>query len=66
VIGLWVAPDLSLAHGWLGLFSTAPAGSIRSVAEGLIGSVVFGWVAAIALGAIYNRLSARPSRGSRT
>lgn len=58
LVGQLIAPDLPLAHGWLALFSTAPAGSVRGIAEGLIGSAVFGWIAAVALGVIYNRLLA--------
>lgn len=50
-------PDAPLAHGWLALFTTAPNGSARSFIEGIIGSVVFGWVNAILLGVIYNHLA---------
>jgi len=50
-------PNAPLAHGWLGLFTTAPNGSARSFIEGLIGSVAFGWFTAIVLGLSYNRLA---------
>ncbi|MSP50379.1 MAG: hypothetical protein EXQ95_13770 [Alphaproteobacteria bacterium] len=56
---LMIVPGLPLAHGWLGLFSTAPAGSVRSWAEGIVGSLAFGWVAAVVLGLIYNRVAGR-------
>jgi hypothetical protein len=52
-----VAPGLSLAHGWLTLFSTAPAGSLRGFVEGVVWSVVLAWVIAIVLGYTYNRLA---------
>ncbi len=54
-----VVPGLPLAHGWLGLFSTATAGSARSWVEGIAGSLAFGWIAAAVLGTIYNRVAAR-------
>lgn len=50
-------PGLPLAHGWLALFSTAPIGSVRALVEGVIGSVVFGWLIAVVLGYTYNRLA---------
>jgi hypothetical protein len=52
-----VAPNAPLAHGWLALFSTAETGSLRSYVEGIIGSIVFGWLTAILVGLIYNRLA---------
>lgn len=52
-----ILPGLSLAHNWLSLFSTAPLGLVRSFAEGIIGSVAFGWLTAIVLGLVYNRLA---------
>ena len=47
-------PTLSLAHNWLGLFSTAPAGSLRNLIEGAIWNVVFAWFSAIVFGFVYN------------
>jgi hypothetical protein len=41
----------------LALFTTAPNGTVRSFIEGIIGSVVFGWIMALLLGPIYNRLA---------
>jgi uncharacterized membrane protein YeaQ/YmgE (transglycosylase-associated protein family) len=51
-----VFPGWQLAHGWLLLFSVAPAGSIRNLVEGIIFSVIFGWITAAVLVTIYNRL----------
>ena len=50
-------PDASLTHAWLGLYSTAPVGSIRGLVEGIIWNVVFAWIAAITFGTIYNSLA---------
>jgi 2TM family of unknown function (DUF5676) len=50
-------PNTPLAHGWLDLFTKAPNGTVRSFIEGLIGSIVFGWITALILGPIYNRLA---------
>lgn len=49
-------PTLNAAHNWLGLFSTAPAGSLRNLVEGAIWNVVFAWFSAIVFGFVYNRL----------
>ena len=50
-------PTLSLAHNWLGLFSTAPAGSLANLVEGVIWNVVFAWFSAVIFGLVYNRLT---------
>jgi hypothetical protein len=52
-----IFPGWQLAHGWLSLFSVAPAGSIRNLADGIVFSVIFGWVSAAIFVTIYNRLS---------
>jgi hypothetical protein len=52
-------PDLPATHAWVGLFSTAPLDSVRVWIEGVVFSVAFGWVTAVVLGAVYNRLIAR-------
>lgn len=56
VLAAIVFPGWQLAHAWLTLFSVAPAGSIRNLVEGIIFSVIFGWVSAAIFSAIYNRL----------
>ena len=52
-------PGLPATHTWVGLFSAAPFGSLRVWIDGVVFSVVFGWVTAAVLGAVYNRLIAR-------
>jgi hypothetical protein len=52
-------PDLRASHAWVGLFSAAPLDSSRVWIEGIIFSVVFGWITAGVFGAVYNRLIAR-------
>ena len=65
----WLAailfPDLNLTHAWLGLYSTAPVGSVRGLIEGFIWNVVFAWTAAITFGVVYNSLAPRPEFGQR-
>ena len=50
---------LRLAHGWVSLLSDAPIHSSRVWVEGLIWSVVLGWLVAIIFGTSYNWLVAR-------
>ena len=52
-------PDLPATHAWVGLFSAAPLDSARVWIDGVVASVVFGWIAAAMLGAVYNRLIGR-------
>jgi uncharacterized membrane protein YeaQ/YmgE (transglycosylase-associated protein family) len=52
-------PGWRLTHNWLMLFSTAEVGSIRNLIDGIISSAVFGWIVAVALVLIYNRLVRR-------
>ena len=47
----------SLAHNWLGLFSTKPMGSAGQLIEGVIWNVVFAWIAAVIFGLVYNWLA---------
>ncbi len=47
------------AHGWVTLLSDAPIHSTRIWAEGLIWSVVVGWLIALVLGTVYNWIVAR-------
>ncbi len=57
LVGLFF--PLRVAHGWVELFSIAPINSARVWAEGIAYSFVAGWIAAIILGVVYNRISAR-------
>ena len=54
-----ILPGWQLAHNWLGLFSAAEAGSLRNFIDGIVFSVIFGWIAAAVLVTIYNRLIRR-------
>lgn len=51
-LAVLVAPDL--AHGWLGLFSTEPGGSVTGLIIGVVVSLIMGWVAAAILVSVYN------------
>jgi hypothetical protein len=51
-LAVFIAPGL--AHGWLGLFSTEPPGSINGLVIGVIVSIVMGWIAAAVLVTVYN------------
>lgn len=55
----FVLPGWQLAHNWLGLFSTAEIGSLRNLFDGIVASLIFGWVTAAVLVTIYNRLVGR-------
>ena len=52
-------PDIMLSHAWLTLFTTAPIGSMWGLVEGIIWSIVFGWVIALVLGSVYNWTAGR-------
>jgi hypothetical protein len=52
-----VFPDWQASHGWIGLFSVAPMTSIRVWIDGIVFSIVFGWVSAVVLGLVYNQLA---------
>ena len=54
-----VFPDWRASHGWIGLFSVAPMTSVRVWIDGIVFSIVFGWVSAVVLGLVYNRLIRR-------
>jgi hypothetical protein len=52
-------PDIALSHAWLTLFTKAPIGSMWGLVEGIIWSIVFGWVIATVLGSVYNWIAGR-------
>lgn len=54
-------PALDFSHAWIGLFTTAPAGSVRSFLEGIGWSIVFAWVAALIFSPVYNCVAASRS-----
>jgi hypothetical protein len=53
-----VLPGWPASHGWIGLFSVAPPTSFRVWIEGILFSLVFGWIIAIVLGRLQSAESA--------
>jgi 2TM family of unknown function (DUF5676) len=52
-------PNLvSASHGRIRLFTTAPESSGRALVEGVIWSIVFGWIIAAVMVPIYNKIAA--------
>ena len=51
-----VLPDWPASHAWIGLYSAAPLTSLRVWVDGVVFSLVFGWVTALVFGSVYNRL----------
>ena len=47
------------AHGWVALVSNAPIDSGRVWVEGIAYSVVAGWLAALIIALVYNRVAVR-------
>lgn len=47
------------AHGWVALLSAAPLDSTRVWVEGLLWSIVVGWLLALVFGTVYNWIIAR-------
>jgi hypothetical protein len=45
------------SHGWIALFTKAPVGSVRALIEGVIWSIIFGWIIAIVMVPTYNRIA---------
>ena len=60
----WLAavlfPNAALTHAWLGLYSTAPVGSVRGLVEGIIWNILFAWISALTFGMTYNSLAPSP------
>jgi hypothetical protein len=54
-----VLPEWRASHGWIGLFSVAPMTSVRVWIDGIVFSIVFGWVTGVVLGLVYNQLIRR-------
>jgi hypothetical protein len=54
-----VFPEWPASHGWIGLFSVAPMTSVRVWIDGIVFSIVFGWVTAVVFGLVYNRFITR-------
>ena len=49
-----VLPEWRASHGWIGLFSVAPMTSVRVWIDGIVFSIVFGWVTGVVCGLVYN------------
>ena len=45
------------SHGWITLFSKSPVGSVRALVEGVLWSVIFGWIIVIVMVPTYNRIT---------
>jgi hypothetical protein len=58
-LAIFVFPNTSFSHAWLDLFTKAPITSVRAWAEGVLWSVVLGWIAALAFALTYNWLARR-------
>jgi hypothetical protein len=46
-----------VSHGWITLFTKAPVGSVGALIEGVIWSIIFGWIIAIVIVPTYNRIA---------
>jgi ABC-type antimicrobial peptide transport system permease subunit len=55
VIAQVVVPGIQLSHMWLNLFTVEPFGSVSSWIQGVLSSLVVGFVAGWLFGAIYNK-----------
>jgi hypothetical protein len=51
-----IFPNLPLAHGWVALFSVRPVGTVANWLAGIVGSIAFGWITAVVLGLVYNKM----------
>ncbi len=54
-----VAPNVPVAHSWVGLFTLRPVTSGLSWVEGIAGSVAFGWFFAAIGTWVFNALARR-------
>lgn len=52
-------PGWQLAHGWISLFTSGAPGSLRSFIDGIVFSIIFGWIAAGTFVPTYNNLIGR-------
>ena len=58
-VAAMLLPGWQLAHTWLTLFSAAEIGSLRNFIDGIVFSVIFGWITAAVLVPIYNYMIRR-------
>ncbi len=52
-------PGWTASHAWVGLYSTAPTNSFRVWIDGVVFSLVFGWIFALVVAFVYNCLIIR-------
>ncbi|WP_152485869.1 DUF5676 family membrane protein [Euryhalocaulis caribicus] len=52
-------PSVPISHHWVGLFTLRAVSSPIAWVEGVAGSVVFGWIAALVAAPIYNRIAGK-------
>jgi hypothetical protein len=56
-VGEAASVSASFSHAWLGIFSTAPAGSMQQLIDGVIWSLVASWFSALVFAPIYNLMN---------
>ena len=54
-----ILPGAQFSHMWLSLFTAAPLGSILAWVEGIIASIVFGFVSGYCFAHCYNWMAKR-------
>jgi hypothetical protein len=59
VVAALILPDWPASHRWVELFSVAPLRSLRVWIDGIVFSVAFGWISAVVLSLVYNRVVRR-------
>jgi len=59
LIAALIFPGIPLAHNWVTLFTVTPMTTGQVWVEGVLASIAFGWLTAVVLGLVYNRLVAR-------
>lgn len=55
--GIW--PTALLSHSWISLFATEPDNIAKTSVEGVFGSAVAAWIAALLFVPVYNRMAER-------
>lgn len=56
VAALVLPENWPASHRWVELFSLAPLRSLRVWIDGIVFSIVFGWISAVVLSLVYNSL----------
>jgi hypothetical protein len=58
VVEMFVS-GLQVSHAWIAIFTAAPVNSVRAWVEGLLASLVFGWIAGTIFALTYNAVTGR-------